>query len=129
MITSVVAAIAISQREARRKQREQEEEAAEAAKKSILVTSASTVGLLAALFCRAQHFTVTICDGRPVGEFDSEERGLVVLTRTALRVLGRCDEALGGKLEEAAVGCDVSVLSSLSLLFFFLCLSLPRRRC
>lgn len=110
MIVAVVTAVAITQREARREKAAKEAEAAAAAKKDILVVGAGIHGLLVALFCRAQGFTVTIVDQKGVQHFKGDDRasgGLVWLAPNALTVLERMHEKLPGYLQEAACAAEV----------------------
>ncbi|KAI5853687.1 hypothetical protein BZA05DRAFT_473076 [Tricharina praecox] len=109
MIVAVVTAVAITQREARREKAAKEAEAAAAAKKDILVVGAGIHGLLVALFCRAQGFTVTIVDQKGVQHFKGDDRasgGLVWLAPNALTVLERMHEKLPGYLQEAACAAE-----------------------
>lgn len=107
MIVAVVTAIAITQREAKREQAAKEAEAKEAAKKDILVVGAGITGLLAALFCRAQGFSVTIVDAKSPEEFDATDSGIVWLAPTALRVLERLHERFPAELRKAACNSEV----------------------
>ena len=109
MIVAVVAAIAITQREAKREQAAKEAEAAAAAKKDILVVGAGITGLLAALFCRAQGFTVTVIDAKDPEEFDDYAGGIVWLPPSALRVLERVHEKMPVELRKAACKAEVCV--------------------
>jgi NADPH-dependent 2,4-dienoyl-CoA reductase/sulfur reductase-like enzyme len=108
MITAVVTAIAITQREARREKAAKEAEAAAAAKKDILVVGAGITGLVVALFCRAQGFTVTIVDRKSAAEFlQNGGGGLVWLGPTATRALRRVHEKFPEEMREAACNTDV----------------------
>jgi len=110
MIVAVVTAIAITQREARREKAAREAEAAAAAKKDILIVGAGIHGLLVALFCRAQGFTVTIVDRKGLEHFKGDDRGsggIVWLAPNALTVLERVHEKMPGYLKEAACGAEV----------------------
>jgi thioredoxin reductase len=108
MITAVVAAIAITQREARREKAAKEAEEAEARKKSILVIGAGIAGLFAALLCRAQGFPVTVVDKKAQGELLEPEEGIVWLAANALRVLEKVDEKLIPELRKNAAQTEVS---------------------
>ncbi|KAI5813492.1 hypothetical protein BZA77DRAFT_116623 [Pyronema omphalodes] len=102
MITAVVAAIAITQREARREKAAKEAEEAEARKKSILVIGAGIAGLFAALLCQAQGFPVTVVDKKTQGELLGQEEGIVWLAANALRVLEKVNESLIPELRKNA---------------------------
>ncbi|KAF8242479.1 hypothetical protein K440DRAFT_664746, partial [Wilcoxina mikolae CBS 423.85] len=108
MITAIVAAIAITQREARREKEAKEAEEAEARKKSIVVVGAGLAGLFAALLCRAQGFTVTVVEAKHEKEFLDHDDGIVWLAPNALRVLERVDEKISKELKEAA--CHIKKL-------------------
>jgi len=110
MIVAIVTAVAITQREARREKAAKEAEAAEAAKKNILVVGAGIHGLLVALFCRAQGFTVTIVDRKGAQHFkgdDGGSGGVVWLAPNALRVLERVHEKMPAYLKDAACAARV----------------------
>ncbi|KAA8912032.1 hypothetical protein FN846DRAFT_916835 [Sphaerosporella brunnea] len=108
MITAVVTAIAITQREARRQQAEKEAEAAAAAKKSVLVVGGGISGLLVGLFCRQQGFAVTVADRKGAGEFLEGDwgEGVVWVPRSAGRVLRGVHERMGAEMRERACGVD-----------------------
>jgi pyruvate/2-oxoglutarate dehydrogenase complex dihydrolipoamide dehydrogenase (E3) component len=109
MITAIVAAIAITQREARREKEAKEAEEAEARKKSIVVVGAGLAGLFAAHLCRAQGFTVTVVEAKQEAELLDCDDGIVWLAPNALRVLQRVDEKIAGELKAAACHIEVCV--------------------
>lgn len=113
MITAVVAAIAITQREARREKAAKEAEEAEARKKSILVIGAGIAGLFAALLCRAQGFPVTVVDKKTQDELLEPEDGIVWLAVNALRVLEKVDEKLIPELRKNAAQTEVSIVPNI----------------
>ena len=87
MITSIVAAIAISQREARRKKAEQEAELEAASKKSVLIVSGGIPGLATAFVLHQFGFTVTIVDEREELGVDEDEGELVVVPAMTVQLL------------------------------------------
>ena len=107
MITAVVTAVAITQREARREKEAKLAEEAAAAKKDILIVGASIHGLIVGLLCRLQGFTVTIVEQEVEDSADlSDDDGICVLGPTALRVLRKI-EGLAEELAEGAVDTKV----------------------
>ena len=119
MITSIVAAIAISQREARRKKAEQEAELEAASKKSVLIVSAGTSGLATAFLLSQFGFSVTIVDEREEVDVLDHEDALTVIPGMTVELMckaGRLerDEKFAEALAEingADVGpCMISLL-------------------
>jgi hypothetical protein len=105
MITSIVTAIAITQREARREKQAREAEIADAANKSILVVGAGVSGLVTAVLCASNGFTVTLVDQRSEeGVVEGEREGVAMLGEAAVGVLKEVEEL------ELKRGCETDAM-------------------
>jgi hypothetical protein len=121
MITSIVAAIAISQREARRKKAEQEAELLAASQKSVVIVSGATNGLATACVLTQFGFTVTIVDERDVVDVDGEEEELVVLPAMTVELLVK-----GGRVEpNEKLAAELAKAGSVGVR----CIRVPTRMC